>query len=231
MRVGRQQSESDAYRKVRDELVAAEMALRDQRERVAELRRRLPLEPVAEDYRFKVGPDDLSQDAPVREVRLSELFVDPSQPLVFYQYMYGGAQNKPCPMCTLWTDGLNGIARHVRRWGNFAIVAQAELEALRAWARERGWSNLRLVSSAGSSFKSDFGFQDGKGGQLPGVSVFVRTDQGVRHFYSCSAILDDKFTQFRGLDLLSPLWHLMDLTPAGRSSWMPSVSYPAGLAR
>ena len=43
MRLGPLANESENYRKSREELFAAEVALRDQRERVAQLRRKLPL--------------------------------------------------------------------------------------------------------------------------------------------------------------------------------------------
>ena len=53
MGVGRLASESDAYRKIRDELEKAELELRDQRERVAALRRSLPLDLAVEDQTFE----------------------------------------------------------------------------------------------------------------------------------------------------------------------------------
>jgi predicted dithiol-disulfide oxidoreductase (DUF899 family) len=31
----------------------------------------------------------------------------------------------------------------------------------------------------------------------------------------------------RGVDLFSPVWHLLDLTPQGRDNWYPQLSYPA----
>ena len=30
---------------------------------------------------------------------------------------------------------------------------------------------------------------------------------------------------FRGIDLLSPLWLLLDLTPEGRGEWYPGLKY------
>ena len=51
--------QSDAYAKARKELLDAEIALRDQRERVAELRRALPPGPEMPDYAFREGPADL----------------------------------------------------------------------------------------------------------------------------------------------------------------------------
>ena len=68
---------------------------------------------------------------------------------------------------------------------------------------------------AGSNFKTDLNFADATGNQYPGVSVFVRTSNGsLRHFYSGCAIMKDG--EYRGLDLLTPLWNFLDLTPEGR---------------
>jgi len=49
---GRIATESDNYRKSRDELLEAEIALRGHIERVAALRRQLPLDTAVEDYVF-----------------------------------------------------------------------------------------------------------------------------------------------------------------------------------
>jgi predicted dithiol-disulfide oxidoreductase (DUF899 family) len=31
--------------------------------------------------------------------------------------------------------------------------------------------------------------------------------------------------KLRGIDLLSPVWHLLDLTPDGRGQWDPKLKY------
>ena len=118
---GRLETESAEYRRLRDELREAEIALKDQRERVAALRRKLPLDTEIQDYEFHEGPADPRKDGPFPMVRLSELFEDPRKPLVVYQYMFGGAQKRPCPSCTMWVDGFNGVAHHLRQTMNFAI--------------------------------------------------------------------------------------------------------------
>ncbi len=224
MLYGKLSNESEPYQKARAELLKAEMALRDQRERVAELRRALPVDTKVNDYLFHEGPSDLQQDSPISEIRLSELFADPQKPLLIYQYMFGGAQRESCPMCAMWTDGFNAIAHHLKQRVNFAIVAQGEITEFRDWARRRHWHNLRLISSAGSSFKTDLSFQDSNEEQLPGVSVFMKLDDGtLRHFYSASAIMEEN--EYRGLDLFTPVWNLLDLTPDGRGDWSPGVQY------
>lgn len=224
MNAGRLATESAAYGRARDELLDAEIALRDQRERVAELRRTLPRDTAVGDYVFHEGPADLDQDGPIAEVRLSELCGDRGRPLILYQYMYGGAQKKPCFMCSMWIDGFNNVVQHIDQNTNIAIVAQADIGLFRNLGRARGWHNLRLLSSAGSTFKTDLRFADEAGEQFPGVSVFCRAADGSpRHFYSASAMMGAG--EFRGIDLLSPVWNLLDLTPEGRGDWLPSLAY------
>ncbi len=57
--------ESNEYRKVREQLLEAEIALKDQRERVAVLRRQLPMGALVEtDYVFREGPSDIRDESP-----------------------------------------------------------------------------------------------------------------------------------------------------------------------
>ncbi|MGW6901968.1 DUF899 family protein [Streptomyces sp. NPDC054919] len=218
--------ESAEHVSAREELRLEEIELMRHRERVADLRRRLPLGPVVDDYVFEEGPADLrADDAPVRTVRLSELFTQPGRDLVVYHFMYGKQQTQPCSMCTMWIDGFNGIAHHVAQNVDLAIVAAADLPALRAHARDRQWGNLRLLSAGSSTFKYELGSEDAEGNQDSTVSVFTRDDDGsVRHFYSAHPRMSDDIDQ-RGIDLLSPVWHILDLTRRGRDDWFAELSY------
>src|SRR6185503_12673353 len=88
-------NESEEYLSKREELRRAEIELRNQRERVAELRRRLPQGPAVEDYIFEEGPVTLDAgDTPIRTVRLRQLFTGPGRSVVVYQFMYGKKQTK-----------------------------------------------------------------------------------------------------------------------------------------
>jgi predicted dithiol-disulfide oxidoreductase (DUF899 family) len=218
--------ESAEYVAAREELRQAEIELMRHRERVADLRRRLPPGPVVEDYVFEEGPADLrAGDTPATTVRLSELFSRPGRDLVIYHLMYGKKETEPCPMCTMWLDGFNGVAHHVAQNVDLAIVAAADLPALRAHARNRQWTNLRLLSAGSSTFKYDLASEDADGNQDSTVSVFTRDDDGsVRHFYSVHPRMSDDIDQ-RGIDLLSPVWHILDLTPRGRGDWFAALSY------
>jgi predicted dithiol-disulfide oxidoreductase (DUF899 family) len=219
MSIGRLPEESAAYRAVRDELQRAEMALRDRREEVAALRRRLPLDTPIGDHVF----EEIRDGARV-PVRLSELFVDPAKPLVLMHFMYGKKQEKPCPMCTLWADGYDGVVAHLEQRVNFAVLVAGDAGTFGAYGRSRGWRRLRAVSAADSELKRRLGFEDADGAQHPGVSIFVRRADGTLvHAYSQSAWYGGE--EFRGMDLLSPVWHFLDLTPEGRGDWMPRREY------
>lgn len=220
------QNESPEYLAAREEVRLAEIELMRQRERVAELRRRMPKGAAIQDYEFLEGPASLDDgDEPVRSVRMSELFTAPDRSLVIYQFMFGKKQTRACPMCTAWIDGYNGVAHHLAQNVDFAIVAAADPSTLRAYARTRGWDRLRLLSAGESTFKYDLGSEDHEGHQDSTVSVFTRDSDGtLRHFYSAHPRLDHDI-QERGIDEMSPIWNVMDLTPQGRGTFYASLDY------
>ncbi len=216
MKIGRLENESARYAKLRDELQIAEKQLRDQRERVAQLRRGLPLDTRVDDELFEEVRDGVRLP-----VKLSHLFDEPDKPLVLMQFMYGKAQAEACPMCSMWADGYAAVVEHLSERVNFAVLIAGDVERFSLVAAARGWQNLRVVSAAGSDLKVRLGFEVADGSQLPGVSVFVRSDDGaIVHFYSQSALLGQ--SELRGMDLLSPVWSYLDLTPEGRGEWYPS---------
>lgn len=224
IRIARLPNESEGYRKIRQKLLDAEIALREQTIAVAALRRELPLDTEVEDYVFERGPADLDRDEPVQQVRLSELFVRPDKPLIVYHFMYGAAQTTPCPMCAMWLDGFDGVVRHVTGRATLAVVAAAPIQQLRTYARHRGWSNLLLLSSASCTFKTDLQTQTPEGDQHPAISVLSTADDGtVRHFYTGEATLDEQ--TWGGLDQYAPVWNLFDLTPQGRGDWTPRLDH------
>jgi predicted dithiol-disulfide oxidoreductase (DUF899 family) len=224
-------NESRDYLAKREELRLAEIELMRQRERVAELRRHLPEGAAIQDYQFEEGPRDLNAgDAPRRTVRLSELFTQnnftqPGRSLIIYHLMYGKRNTKPCPMCTGWIDGANGVAHHLAQNLDFAIVAAADLPTLRAHARARGWDKLRLLSAGNNTFKYDLGSENAEGQQDSAISVFTRDADGtLRHFYTAHPWMATDIKE-RGIDLLAPIWHFLDLTPQGRGNWYASLEY------
>ena len=212
-------NEGNKYRAARDKLLKAEIDLRKRVEAVAAERRKLPPGgEVPQDYVFQ------TQDG---EIRLSQLFGNGST-LVAYSFMYGPNMAKPCPMCTSIIDGLNGNAMHITQRTNLVIVAKSPIARILEFARSRGWSNLKFVSSAGNSYNHDYHGEDAKGSQWPMLNVFQREDGTIRHTWG-SELLGAKpepGQDPRHGDMLWPLWNVLDFTPEGRGKdWRPKLSY------
>lgn len=212
--------ESDEYRAARNALLAEEIELRRRIEAVAAQRRNLPLGGlVKEDYRFTGAGG---------AVRLSELFAPGKDSLILYSYMFGPQMTAPCPSCTSILDGLDGEAPHAGQRTNLAAVAKSPFARIDEFARGRGWRHLRLLSSDGTTYNEDYHGENPSGGQLPAVNVFVRRDGEIRHFY-CTELLfaaADPGQNGRHVDLIWPLWNLLDLAPEGRGeTWQPRLTY------
>ncbi|MGI9542199.1 MAG: DUF899 family protein [Cyclobacteriaceae bacterium] len=214
--------ESDAYREARNELLQAELELRGKIEEVAALRRKLPPGGlIKEDYTFQsmVKGDVVS-------VRLSELFAYGKDSLVIYSYMFAPGAEQPCPMCTSMLDGLNAQALHISQRTNIYAVAKSPIEKLASYVKKRGWSNLAFLSSNDNTYNADYLGENEEGSQMPMCNVFVKTDQGIRHFYGTEVLYTPVDGQPRHVDLIWPLWNVLDLTPEGRGNdWMPKLSY------
>jgi predicted dithiol-disulfide oxidoreductase (DUF899 family) len=211
-------NESAAYRKARNKLLDAETALRKQVEQVAALRRKLPQGGrIAEDYEF---------DSAAGPVRLSQLF-ERGDSLVAYSFMYGPQMEQACPMCTSILDGLDGSAPHIAQSTSLVVIAKSPLARIQEHARARGWSGLKLLSSAGNSYNRDYFGEDEKGQQWPMLNVFVRRDGKLRHFWGSELFYAkaDKGMHPRHVDLLWPLWNVLDLTPEGRGDFYPKLQY------
>lgn len=222
-------NESPAYRAARDELLEAEVRLRKQLEEVAAQRRQLPRGgKIKKDYVFEEGAPDFSDRTTVRRTRLSELFRSGKNSLIIYSLMYPPDAEKACPMCTSILDSLNGSAPHVNDRVNFAVVAKASIQKIRDWARERGWKNLRLLSSGNNTYNADYFAEGPEWGQMPAINVFLKTAEEIYHFYNAELLYapPEKGQHPRHADLIWPLWNLFDLAPEGRpTDWYPKHSY------
>ena len=220
-------NESMDYRAARNRLLQREIELRRLTEAVAQARRQLPPGGiVAQDYVFQqAGPNDTPTD-----VRLSELFGRGLDTLVIYNFMFPRSldDERPCPSCTAMLDALDGAAQHIRQRVNFAVVAKAPVSHLLAYAHQRGWRELWLLSSASNSYNRDYFGEDAEGAQRPMLNVFQQEGEVIRHFWG-SELLDaptDPGQDPRHVDSIDPLWNLFDFTPEGRGTdWYPELSY------
>jgi len=213
-------NETDEYRAARDALLAEELKLRQQIEKVAALRRFLPTSgAINEDYVFQNTTGD--------DVRLSDLFSDKSRELFVYNFMWppGG---KACPVCTSFMDSLNGGLPHIEQYYNVAVVAKASPEDLRSWAKARNWSHLTFLSSAKNVFNSDYNAEDAEGRQLMMLNSFRKTDDGIFHTWSFELFYarDEGDKDARHPDRIWPFWSIYEVTLDGRpDGWRPAYTY------
>jgi predicted dithiol-disulfide oxidoreductase (DUF899 family) len=111
---------------------------------------------------------------------------------------------------------------------DLVVGAAAAPEALRAYAKTRGWNRLRLLSCESNTFKADLLSENAEGGQDSTVSVLTKDAEGtLRHFYTAHPWMSEDVRE-RGIDLLTPVYNVLDLTPQGRGQWYASLSYGAG---
>lgn len=217
---------STDYITARNELLKEEYALRAHIEKVASMRRALPQGAIMPSYPFSEGSVDIKADNATKTITLADLAID-GRSVVLYHLMYDPTDEEPCGMCSMIVDSFNGIGKHLAQNVNFAIVGAAELPVLRTWAQKRGWADIRILSSHGTSFNKDMNVEapewakDSK--QLPGVSVFKKDGQEVRHVYTAYASIESGSE--RGLDLLAGTYNVLDLTPDGRSDWYAKNEY------
>jgi predicted dithiol-disulfide oxidoreductase (DUF899 family) len=225
-------SESEEYRQARNRLLGAESDLRRAIEQVAAQRRALPPGgAVPEDYRFEEASDGSS-------VRFSELFEADKDTLVIYGFMFprysgdmrpGPATGEtaqlplaetPCASCTSFLDSLDGAAPHLAQRLSLAVVPKSSPGRIRAFARERGWRHLRLLSSRHSSYNRDYHTETPDGQQMPVLNVFVRDGERLRHSWASELMYAprEEGLEPRHLDSIWPIWNVLDLTPDGHGT-------------
>jgi predicted dithiol-disulfide oxidoreductase (DUF899 family) len=236
--------ESAEYRAARDRLLAQEIELRRMTEAVAAARRELPPGgAIPEDYVFAGA----GADGEPTPVRMSELFAPGKDSLAIYSFMFPrdpsddrpGPQTGataslpltegPCPSCVSLLDQLDGTTFHAAPLLNFAVVAKAPLARVLAFAEERGWRHLRVLSSASNAYNRDYVAETPEGHQRPMFNVFRRYPDGIRHFWGSELFYapSEPGQDPRHVGTLEPLWNLLDLTPEGRPpDWDEQLSYP-----
>ena len=213
-------NDSAEYREARVALLAEEIELRRHIERVAAQRRALPPGGEARDYRFK--------DEDGKTVSLAGLFGG-HDTLVTYFWMYGPERERPCPMCTSFLGSLDIPVRDISQRIAMAVIGRSPVERQLAFARERGWSNLKFYATVGDDFARDYRGLAPDGSEWPALDVWVRRDGKVLHFWGSElGGTADPGQDARGAPDPTPLWNILDLTPAGRGTdWFPALAYDA----
>jgi predicted dithiol-disulfide oxidoreductase (DUF899 family) len=218
--------ETAKYRAARDKLLKGEIALRRHAEAIAAQRRKLPLGgPLPEDYVFE------SADGPVR---FSDLFAPGMDTLIAYSFMFGPEMPAACASCTSILDSLDGEVPHVTERVNLVVIAKSPIDRILAFARERGWHQLRLLSSGSNTYNRDYHGENAKGAQMPMMNVFVRRAGRIHHTWGSELLYApaDRGQNARHVDMIWPLWNLFDFTPDGRgTTWYPRLRYEPAVVR
>jgi predicted dithiol-disulfide oxidoreductase (DUF899 family) len=211
----------------RDALLQEEKELTRRGDELARKRRELPWVPVEKDYRFETEGGTKT---------LADLFGGRSQLLV-YHFMFGPPYTAGCPVCTSIADTLAPQVPHLRAKDTTLLLAsRAPLAKLLAYRERMGW-DIAWVSSGGSDFNRDLGFQYteeelkpflegeipatveqnarmcgtdpvGYVTEGPGLSVYALADAIVYRTYVSTA---------RGLEFAMAYYALLDRTPSGRN--------------
>lgn len=143
-----------------------------------------------------------------KEVKLSELFGDKDELILVWN------MGKSCPYCTLWADGYNGLTDHLNDRASFVVVSPDESEVQKEFAKSRGW-RFKMVSRAENSFGVDFDMETKDGKHMPGVSVFLKDENG---------LYIQATTLFGPGDNYCIMWDFIDLLPSD-TRWAPKYSY------
>ena len=210
----------------RDELLKEEKELTHRGDELARKRRELPWVPVEKDYRFE------TEDGPKT---LAGLFGGRSQLLV-YHFMFGPPYDAGCPVCSSIADTLAPQAGHLKaRDTTLLLASRAPLERLLAYRERMGWG-IDWVSSGGSDFNRDLGFQYTEDelrpfldGQIPptveqyarmcGTDVLGYVSEGPglsAYTLSDGTVYRTYVTTARGLEFALAYYGLLDRTPNGR---------------
>ena len=112
--------------------------------------------------------------------------------------------------CTSLVDGFDRTWYQVTQDAAFVAIAKAPADRINAWAKQRGWSQIALVSGSDSSYQADYKCQgDSDDMQWPVMHVFRRQDGKIFHFWGTELSANH-------VDTVWPYWNLMDFTPEGR---------------
>jgi len=213
--------ETADYRTARDRLLTAELELDAKVQDVARLRRELPAGGLLkEDYVFEE-----IIDGSVSQVPLSALFPNDKTTLLLYSFMYSEDMAEACPACLSITDGFSNLTGHIADRMGLVVVGKSPAARLKALASSQGWDRIRMVSSHGNTYNRDYFAESADGNQLPLANVFVKSADGIRHFWGSELFYVDRPGHPHHVDQIWPIWHMFDLTPEGRQDWFPKLAY------
>lgn len=219
------------YRQARLDLLAKEKEATRAQDALLEMRQRLPIVEITEDYSFTRSTPSGGKET----VTLTDLFAGRRQ-LIVYHFMFDPSWDAGCTMCSALADSIAPLQHLNNRSTSLVLVSRAPVEKLDAFKKRMVW-DFPWVSSESSDFNYAFhatqddsvrpveynflnraeleakGQQVFTRGEQPGTSCFIRGGQGVGkegkiyHTYSAYS---------RGDQQLLNQYAFLDMTLLGR---------------
>jgi len=188
---------------------------------IAELERELmELKQRLNRARREIGPE------PVRDYD----FLDPSAGKVSLSSLFGGKRDllvvhnmgHSCRYCALWADGFIGLWKHISQRASFVLTSPDAPDTVARFAAHRGW-RFPCVSTKGSTFAADMGYEPTPGDRRPGLSAFWINDSG--------QMVRTGHTPFGPGDDFCGVFPMFELLHDGAAGWKPSDDGFAPLVR
>jgi predicted dithiol-disulfide oxidoreductase (DUF899 family) len=193
-----------------ERIVAREKALTKASDELAAERRRQPIMRIEKEYEFE-GPSGTAI--------LLDLFEGRRQ-LFIYNFMFGPNQEVGCDGCSMVADQLTHLSHLHARDTSLALASRAPFEKLERYRKRMGWE-IPWYSWGGGAYGVDLGlspseprpgeYQDG---EMFGLNAFFRDGDEIHRTY---------FTSNRGVEVIGPVWSLLDRSLLGRQeTWEDS---------
>ncbi|KAL4892731.1 hypothetical protein BDV59DRAFT_39660 [Aspergillus ambiguus] len=195
---------AEEYKAAREMLLTQEKAATRNLERLAAIRRELPIVRVEDPARFKF-------DTPEGEKSLSDLF-NSSKQLIIYHFMLGEGESEGCVGCSFCMDHIPDLSHLLSRNTAFVAVAAAPLDEIMTFKNRMGWK-FPFYSAAKTHKEWENSESRGEtitwkpGNGYFGLSAFLKEGDEVFHTYDTTA---------RGLEVILSTYHLLDMTRMGR---------------
>jgi predicted dithiol-disulfide oxidoreductase (DUF899 family) len=86
-------------------------------------------------------------------------------------------------MCTSFLGSIDIPATDIAQRVAIAAIGRSPVERQLAFARERGWKNLKFYATVGDDFARDYRGLAADGSEWPALDVWVKRDGKVFHFW------------------------------------------------
>lgn len=187
---------------IRTKIADLETQVKSLKEQISTLRRDLPPEVISTVYEFPTA---------FKPKKLADLFGEKASLIVIHN------MGQSCAYCTLWLDTIEGFYSHLKEFSSLCVSSPDEGVVQMEFKIGRDY-HFPFVSTAGTSFAKDMGFQSEKGSLIPGFSVFTRDESG-----TISRVSSDQFGPY---DDYCGIWGILSHIPkARRPEWKPRSAY------